>query len=90
MFALSLGVFITLLPFAAALALVMAGYGASEMDDPLTIVVFGGLYASWFGIPVFLIAIALKSARTERAAAAAWIGAIVWFALTGWMYFGSS
>jgi hypothetical protein len=86
---LSIGVFVVTLPILMVLALLLVGFGGSTSsgEDLLINLVSAIFFASWVGIPVSLIAIALKSARTEKSAAAAWIGAVIWLAVTVWFYF---
>ena len=89
--ALSIGVSAVMLPILMVLALLLVGFGGttSSGEDVVINTMSVVFLVSWVGIPVSLIAVALKSARTEKAAAAAWIGALVWLAVSVWFYFTS-
>lgn len=92
--ALSMGVSAVMLPILMVLAFLLVGFATtsgtnSGGEDALINSLSMVFLVSWVGIPVSLIAVALKSARTEKAAAAAWIGALVWLAVSVWFYFTS-
>ena len=86
---LSLGVFVLALVVGMFMALVLVGYGDLTGGEEVfvnwwTVVLVG----SWLTVAVSLASVALKSARTEKAAAAAWGGVGIWLLFTIWAYLG--